>query len=89
VADALVAEARIQLNPWTSYAVEARAEVLARASEVRAPAGDLLADPRTAWWWAPIDRRQIAVGGPADPDHVPTIASSAWAGYGRARTPGW
>jgi hypothetical protein len=50
-------------------------------------AGDLLADSRTAWWWAPLDRRQIAVGGPADPDHVPTIAWSAWAEYGQRPHP--
>jgi hypothetical protein len=87
MADALVAEVAIELNPWTSYAVAARAEVLARAPEVRSLAGAVLADPASAWWWAPLGRRQVAVGGPADPTHVPAIASSPWAEYGQRPYP--
>ena len=86
-ADALVAEVAIQLGPWTSHAAEARAEVLARAHEVRALAGAVLADPRSAWWWAPLGRRQVAIGGPADPTHVPTVASAPWAEYGQRPYP--
>ena len=87
VADALVAEAAIQLNPWTAYAAEARAEVLTRATEVRALVGEVLADPRSAWWWAAVGRRQLADGGAADPMHVPTVASSQWAEYGQRPYP--
>lgn len=87
LADALVAEAAVQLNPWTAYAAEARAEVLARAGEVRDLAAEVLADPRSAWWWTPVGRRQLAVGGAADPVHVPTVASSAWAEYGQRPYP--
>lgn len=87
VADALVAEAAIQLNPWRTDAAEARAEVLGRAGEVRTLAGEVLADPRSAWWWTPVGRRQVAVGGAADPVHVPTAASSPWAEYGQRPYP--
>ena len=87
VADALVASAAIDLNPWTSYAAEARAEVLARAPEARPLAAEVLGDPRSAWWWAPLGRRQLAVGGAADPAHVPGVASSPWAEYGQRPYP--
>lgn len=87
VADALLAEVAIQLNPWTAYAPAARAEVLARAPEVRELAAEVLADPRSAWWWAPAGGRQIAVGGPADRPQVPTAASSPWAEYGQRPYP--
>ena len=82
VADALVAAAAIDLNPWTAYAPEARAEVLARAPEVRALAGEVLADPRSAWWWRPIgQRRRSSPWGSVAHPRVPTTAS--------ARTRGW
>lgn len=87
LADVLLAEAAIQLNPWTSYAAEARAEVLGRAGEVGALAAEVLADPRSAWWWTPLGRRQVALGGAVDPPHVPTVASSPWAEYGQRPYP--
>jgi hypothetical protein len=87
MADALLAAAAILLNPWTSYAAAARAEVLGRAPEVRELAGEVLADPRSAWWWAPVGGRQVTVGGPADPLHVPAVASSPWAEYGQRPYP--
>lgn len=87
VADALVAAAAIDLNPWTSYAAEARAEVLARAPQAWPLAAEVLGDPRSAWWWAPLGRRQVSVGGAVDPTHVPTVASSPWAEYGQRPYP--
>ncbi len=87
VADALLAGAALRLNPWTPYAAAARAEVLARAPEARQLAAEVLADPRSAWWWTPVGGRQLAVGGPADPPQVPTVASSPWAEYGQRPYP--
>jgi hypothetical protein len=87
VAAALAAEVAIQLNPWTTYAPEGRAEVLGRAGEVRGLAADVLADPRSAWWWAPLAPRQVYLDTVGDRPRPAPEPGSGWSAY--AQRPEW
>ena len=93
VAAALAADAAILLNPWTSHAPAARAELLGRAGEVAGLAAEVLADPRAASWWAPAGTVQAYLdpaGGrprPDPPAGPPAAADQDGSAY--AQLPGW
>lgn len=86
-ADTLLAEVAIQLNPWTTDAAELRVRALSWAGRLREPAAAALADPASAWWWAPLGPRQVSVGTAGDVLAVPPLDADEWAAYGQRPFP--
>jgi len=79
----LVTGAIAWLNPWCGTAAAERAEALRVAPRHRSLVVDVLADPRNAWWSAPLDRGAqlllldqdaLAVTPAPDPMQIPALA---------------
>jgi len=91
-ATALASCAVRELNPWSGTAVHDRARVLGEAPRLRALVTDVLTDPRTTWWSAPLqldaqllllDQRALTTTPPPDPWQVPEPggANDEWQTY--------
>jgi hypothetical protein len=92
---ALASTALRELNPWTGAAAAQRAHALAAVGPLRALVNAVVADPRNAWWSAPLDRTaQLLLTGDdeprPDPMDVPVPAgpSTEWEGYAQKPLPG-
>ncbi|MGY1843167.1 hypothetical protein [Modestobacter sp. SYSU DS0875] len=91
----LASTALCELNPWSGGRRPAavRADVLAAARPVRPLLADVLADERTSWWDAPLQRdAQLLLTGREDrrpgPFDVPVPAGpvSGWEAYAQKPT---
>ena len=79
-ASVLAASALSDLDPWTGQQPQVRARALELVRPLRPLVAEVLADPRNAWWDAPVDRaRQLRVTDRDVDPGIPTAPTGAGA----------